>query len=85
MIDAQHLCDVAQYGDAPIPAAVVSQPCTYYAGHVDDYFRYLEHGMLKTHVASSDSHEGVHEPGLIQWESPSAAPAPAPSPVVAAT
>ncbi len=63
MIDSQPMCDVAQYGQTPIPAATGLRPCTYYAGHVDDYFRYLEHGMIKTHVASSDSHEGIHEPG----------------------
>jgi hypothetical protein len=63
MIGAQPACDADQYTTQPVPADVAVMPCTYYAGHVDDMFRYLEHGMLKTHVASSDSHEGVHEPG----------------------
>jgi hypothetical protein len=69
-------CDVAQYGTAPVPAGVAVQPCTYYAGHVDDMFRYLEHGMLKTHVASSDSHEAIHEPGYPRtfFASPTDAP-----------
>jgi hypothetical protein len=63
MIDSQPMCNVAQYAQSGVPAATGLQPCNYYAGHVDDYFRYLEHGMLKTHVASSDSHEAIHEPG----------------------
>jgi hypothetical protein len=63
MIGGQPMCDVAEYGTAPVPPNVALAPCTYYAGHVDDMFRYLEHGMLKTHVASSDSHEAIHEPG----------------------
>lgn len=58
------LCDVAPYGDDPVPRSVAEQPCTYRSGHIDDYFRYLERGMLKTHVASSDSHSGLHEPGF---------------------
>jgi len=76
MLDAQPLCNVAPYGQTPVPGAVGLQPCTYYSGHVDDYFRYLEHGMLKTHVASSDSHEAIHEPGYPRtfFQSPTDAP-----------
>ncbi len=76
MIDAQPTCNVAQYGQAPVPASVALQPCTYYAGQVDDYFRYLEHGMLKTHVSSSDSHEAIHEPGYPRtfFQSPTDSP-----------
>ena len=52
------------YGNAPVPARRgASQPCTYRSGHVDDYFRYLERGMIRTQIASSDSHDAVHEPG----------------------
>jgi hypothetical protein len=58
------LCAVKQYGDAPVPSARADAPCTVYAGQVDDFFRYIEHGMLPTPIASSDSHEGVHEPGF---------------------
>jgi hypothetical protein len=46
-----------------VPVARAGQPCTVYTGQVDDYFRYLEHGMVKTPIASSDSHDGTHEPG----------------------
>jgi hypothetical protein len=76
MIGAQPACDVDQYGTQPVPSGVGALPCTYYAGHVDDMFRYLEHGMLKTHVASSDSHEGVHEPGYPRtfFQSPTDSP-----------
>ncbi|MFO0611446.1 MAG: PHP domain-containing protein [Polyangiaceae bacterium] len=57
------LCEPSQYGDAPVPADVVDQPCAYRAGQVDDYFRYLEFGLTPTQVASSDSHDGAKEPG----------------------
>jgi hypothetical protein len=63
MVSGQPLCDPAQYGQAAVPRPEAEQPCTYYSGHVDDYFRYLEHGMFRTQVASSDSHEAIHEPG----------------------
>jgi hypothetical protein len=61
--DSQALCDPSVIGDSPIPAANRDQPCTFRAGQVDDYFRYLEHGMLKAHIASSDSHGASIEPG----------------------
>ncbi|MCC6551469.1 MAG: PHP domain-containing protein, partial [Polyangiaceae bacterium] len=38
-------------------------PCTYRAGQVDDYFRYLERGLLTAQIASSDSHGPSIEPG----------------------
>jgi hypothetical protein len=59
----QPLCDAAQYMESPVPSEIAVEPCTYYSGHVDDYFRLLEHGMVRTQIASSDSHDGVHEPG----------------------
>jgi hypothetical protein len=76
MVGAQPLCDVKQYGQAAVPAGVAIQPCTYYSGQVDDYFRYLEHGMVRTQVASSDSHEGIHEPGFPRtfFQSPTDSP-----------
>ncbi len=61
--DGQPACQPSTYGDLPVPSDAAAMPCTFYSGHVDDYMRYLEHGMLKTHVAGSDSHDGVHEPG----------------------
>lgn len=63
MVGGQPLCGVSQYGTAPVPRALAEQPCTYYSGQVDDYFHYLEHGMFRTQVSSSDSHESIHEPG----------------------
>ena len=63
MVDGQALCAMAKYGEDPVPAADAEMPCTHYMGHVDDYFRFLEHGMIKTQIAGSDSHEDVHEPG----------------------
>ncbi|APR83440.1 Hypothetical protein A7982_08789 [Minicystis rosea] len=77
MVDGQALCDVAKFGQDPVPADDADMPCTHYAGHVDDYFRYLEHGMLKTHVASSDSHAPSIEPGWPRtfFKSPTDAPA----------
>jgi hypothetical protein len=73
----QPLCGVAAYGQDPVPRELAEQPCTFYSGHVDDYFRYLEHGMVKTQIASSDSHDGVHEPGYPRtyFQSPTDYPA----------
>ena len=59
----QSLCSPATYKNGPVPRDAAQQPCTYRSGHVDDYFRYLERGMIKSQIASSDSHDGVHEPG----------------------
>lgn len=77
MVDGQALCLLPADPMTQVPPEDVDLPCTQYAGHVDDYFRYLEHGMLKTHVASSDSHEGVHEPGYPRtyFKSPTDSPA----------
>lgn len=63
MVTAQEACFVSKYGTDPVPAAQANDPCTHYIGHVDDYFALLEHGMVKAQIASSDSHEDVHEPG----------------------
>ena len=61
--ESQELCDPAVVGDAPVPEANRDQPCSYRVGHVDDFFRYLEHGLLAGQIASSDSHGFAHEPG----------------------
>lgn len=65
-----------KYGQDPVPAADGGMPCTHYMGHVDDYFRFLEHGMIKTQIAGSDSHEDVHEPGYPRtyFQSPTDSP-----------
>lgn len=62
-VDAQEMCLVAQYGNDPVPADRVNQPCTYREGHIDDIFRYLEYGFSPTQVGSSDSHNAQIEPG----------------------
>ena len=62
--DSQALCDFATVGDAPVPEANRDQPCTFRAGQVDDYFRYLEHGLVRVQIASSDSHGPSIEPGF---------------------
>jgi hypothetical protein len=56
-------CNVFLLGDAPIPSAERDLPCTYRAGHVDDFFRLIERGMLRAQIASSDSHNALIEPG----------------------
>jgi hypothetical protein len=38
-------------------------PCNFRAGQLDEFFRLLEHGMIKAQVASSDSHGPSLEPG----------------------
>lgn len=60
---SQAICEVGQYDGAPAPPERAVQPCAYRSGHIDDFFRYLEHGMVKSQIASSDSHDAVHEPG----------------------
>ncbi len=60
---SQALCDPAQYGDDPVPDDVRDMPCAYRAGQLDDFFRYLEHGLTPTQIGSSDSHDGLKEPG----------------------
>jgi hypothetical protein len=76
MLGGQPLCGVAQYGTAAVPRSVAEQPCTYYSGQVDDYFHYLEHGMYRTQISSSDSHESIHEPGYPRtyFQSPTDSP-----------
>jgi hypothetical protein len=73
---SQQLCANGTYEDRPIPAAVKKQPCAYRSGQLDDFFRYLEHGMVKTQVASSDSHGPTIEPGSPRtyFRSPTDAP-----------
>ena len=62
--ESQALCDFATIGDAPVPEANRDQPCTFRAGQVDDYFRYLERGLVRAQIASSDSHGPSIEPGF---------------------
>ena len=62
--EGQPLCELGKYGDGAVPRPMADLPCTFRSGHIDDYFRYLEHGMLKTHIGSSDSHSATHEPGF---------------------
>jgi hypothetical protein len=73
----QSQCSPATYGNDPVPRDAAVQPCTYRSGHVDDYFRYLERGMIRSQVASSDSHDAVHEPGYPRtwFQSPTDDPA----------
>jgi len=61
--EGQSLCSPATYGNGPVPREAAQLPCTYRSGHVDDYFRYIERGMIRIQIASSDSHDAVHEPG----------------------
>ncbi|MFO0757197.1 MAG: PHP domain-containing protein [Byssovorax sp.] len=61
--EGQELCSLQKYGDGPVPRPMADLPCTHRSGHIDDYFRYLERGMIKTQVGSSDSHASTHEPG----------------------
>ncbi len=62
--DSQALCDPAQYGSDPVPEDVRDEPCAFRAGQIDDFFRYLEHGLTPTQIGSSDSHESSKEPGF---------------------
>ncbi|CAN92601.1 hypothetical protein predicted by Glimmer/Critica [Sorangium cellulosum So ce56] len=62
--DSQDLCGPAALGDDPVPEDARDAPCTYRAGQVDDYFRYLERGFAPAQIASSDSHDGSKEPGF---------------------
>jgi hypothetical protein len=61
--DSKDICSLDLFGDSPVPAGLRDLPCTHKVGHVDDFFRYLERGMLKTQVGSSDSHNDGKEPG----------------------
>jgi hypothetical protein len=63
MEDTEAYCDLVALGDAPVPPEHAHLPCNHRAGHLDDFFRMLEHGMQKTQIASSDSHGSSIEPG----------------------
>ncbi|WP_437817806.1 PHP domain-containing protein [Sorangium sp. So ce1078] len=62
--ESQELCGPAALGDGPVAAEARDEPCTYRAGQVDDYFRYLERGFVPAQIASSDSHDSSKEPGF---------------------
>ena len=64
MEDSQLLCnpDVIADDDA-VPAGIGDEPCSYRPGQVDDFFRYLERGLLATQISSSDGHNDLKEPG----------------------
>lgn len=62
--ETEEKCDVFSIGDDPVAELDRDLPCAYRAGHIDDYFQYLERGLLHTHIASSDSHNGLLEPGF---------------------
>lgn len=64
MEDSQLLCtpDIIADDDL-VPADLGDQPCSYRPGQVDDFFRYLERGLLATQVSSSDGHNDLKEPG----------------------
>ena len=61
--DTEAACNVVELGDDPIPQASRDLPCTFRSGQVDDYFRLIERGMIRTQIASSDSHNFTIEPG----------------------
>jgi hypothetical protein len=64
MLDSQALCNPAIIADDdPVPAGIGDEPCSYRPGQVDDYFRYLERGLLATQISSSDGHNDLKEPG----------------------
>jgi hypothetical protein len=62
--DTQALCDLRAIGEQPVPTEIRDLPCSYRPGQIDDYFRYLEHGMTPTQIASSDTHGPALEPGV---------------------
>jgi hypothetical protein len=64
MEDSQLLCNPSIIADDDlVPDDVGDQPCSYRPGQVDDFFRYLERGLLATQVSSSDGHNDLKEPG----------------------
>lgn len=75
--DSQALCNPASFMDGPVPDETKSEPCAYRAGQIDDYFRYLEYGLVPTQIGSSDSHDGLKEPGYPRtyFKSPTDQPA----------
>lgn len=62
--DSKALCDDESFGLVEPDPATLDMPCAFRPGHVEDYFRFLERGMVRTQVASSDSHETAKEPGI---------------------
>src|SRR6185369_5616353 len=64
MEDSQMLCNPSIIADDDVvPPGIADEPCSYRPGQVDDYFRYLEHGLLATQISSSDGHNDLKEPG----------------------
>lgn len=59
--EGEALCLVGE-GQA-VSAGDADRPCTFHAGQVDDFFRYLDHGFVPTQIGSSDSHGASPEPG----------------------
>lgn len=57
-------CDPIALGETVIPEFTREYPCAFRPGQIDDFFRYLEHGMHPTQIGSSDSHGGNKEPGF---------------------
>lgn len=49
--------------DDAVPADLADEPCSFRPGQVDDFFRYLERGLLATQISSSDGHNDMKEPG----------------------
>ncbi|MEZ4296340.1 MAG: PHP domain-containing protein [Polyangiaceae bacterium] len=64
MLDSQLLCDPTIIADDDVvPPGIGDEPCSYRPGQVDDFFRYLERGLLATQISSSDGHNDLKEPG----------------------
>ncbi|MBK8253981.1 MAG: PHP domain-containing protein [Polyangiaceae bacterium] len=64
MEDSQQYCSPAVIADDDaVPAGLGDEPCSYRPGQVDDFFRYLERGLLATQISSSDGHNDLKEPG----------------------
>ncbi len=65
MEDSQQYCNPTVIADDDsVPPAFADEPCSYRPGQVDDFFRYLERGLLATQVSSSDGHNELKEPGF---------------------
>ncbi len=64
MADSQLFCDTTVINDDDaVPAGLGDEPCSFRPGQVDDFFRYLERGLLATQISSSDGHNDMKEPG----------------------
>jgi hypothetical protein len=77
MEDSQLLCSPSIIaGGEAVVGSLVDQPCSYRPGQVDDFFRYLEHGLLPTQISSSDGHNDLKEAGYPRtyFSSPTDAP-----------